>query len=551
MSTDHPLHDLLLKSTAVWSRRDAILAPALMGLGMTTGMGGIALAADNTAPLPKGPPVRGGVYNRALTNDIPNFNTLANNASRVITVIGPCYNGLVRYDSLEPDKIVLDLAESYEVSPDGLAYTFQLRKGIKFHDGKPCTSEDVKFTFDTLRNPPTGVVSMRSNLFDAVQSIITPTPTTVRFLLTRRSPSLLANLASGWMIIMPKHILEKGPMTDTIVGTGPFKLKENKRGVSIELVRNPDYHLPNQPYLDGMKFYIIPDDNTAWAYFRTGQLDEYAPMGAMAEDRMKELAGKAYLLAGLSTGSSAISFNTQVKPYDDIRVRKAICLAINRQESLNTVLRGQGNATLGVSLPGKWALPKAQLEKIPGFGPFKESNIAEAKALLAAAGFPNGFQENMLVQRIPVYQGHAIYIKDQLLKIGIDINIDFQESPKYLESMKARRFKIEAGGAPFLVNDPDSMYINSVKCDGTLNYSKLCDKRIEELVDLQSQELDDKKRIALVHELESRVLAQYGTYRFYFRNVSRLYQSNLHGAAMHPNLDNATRMDDLWKSKRA
>jgi peptide/nickel transport system substrate-binding protein len=538
-----------LDSSHGLSRRQAILTPALMGLGMTAGMGDFAFAATEQNTSGRGTPVRGGIFNRYLTNDVPNFNTFANNASRVITVTGPCYNGLVRYDSLDPDKIVLDLAESYDVSPDGLAYTFQLHKGLKFHDGRPCTSEDVKYTFDVLRDPPKGIVSMRSNLFDAVDSIIAPTPNTVRFLLKRKSPSFLVNLASGWMVILPKHILEKGPMTDVIVGTGPFKLKEYKRGVSIELVRNPDYHLPNRPYLDGIKYFIIPDDNTAYAYFRTAQLDEYAPMGAMSDERKAELGNKVYALSGISTGSNAINFNAQAKPYDDIRVRKAICLAMNRQEAMETVMRGQGIATLGLSLPGKWALPKAQLEKIPGYGPYKESNIAEAKALLAAAGFPNGFKETVLVQRIPIYESNSIYVKDRLLKIGIDATLDFQESAKYLETMKNRQFKIEIGGAPFLVNDPDSMYTNSAKCDGTLNYSRLCDRRNEELVDLQSQELDEKKRIALVNELEARLLAQYGTYKMYFRNVTKLLQNHLHGVAAHPNLDNATRLDDCWKSK--
>jgi ABC-type transport system substrate-binding protein len=99
------------------------------------------------------------------------------------------------------------------------------------------------------------------------------------------------------------------------------------------------------------------------------------------------------------------------------------------------------------------------------------------------------------------------------------------------------------------VNDPDAMYNDAVTCDGNLNYSKLCDRRTDELVLLQSQELDEKKRIALVNELEARVLAQYGTYKMYFRNITRVYRSNLHGIAVHPNLDNATRLEDCWKSR--
>lgn len=95
------------------------------------------------------------------------------------------------------------------------------------------------------------------------------------------------------------------------------------------------------------------------------------------------------------------------------------------------------------------------------------------------------------------------------------------------------------------------MYTNSAMCDGQLNYSKLCDARIDELVNLQSQELDEKKRIALVNELETRLLSQYGTYKMYFRNVTRLVRNEIHGIAVHPNLDNATRLEDCWKAKAA
>jgi peptide/nickel transport system substrate-binding protein len=533
----------------VINRRQLMLLPALLGLGVSTSMTELANAASTDQVRGKGTPIRGGVLTRALYNDPPSFDTMANTTGRVIAVVGPCCNGLLRYDALDPDKIILDLAESYEVSTDGLAYTFQLRKGVKFHDGRPMTSEDVKYTFDVMRNPPKGIVSVRANLFDAVDAIIVPTAHTVRFLLKRKSPSLISNLAGGWMVVLPKHILEKGPMEDVVVGTGPYKLKEDKRGVSIELVRNPDYHVPERPYLDGIKYFVIPDENSSFGYFRTGQIDEWAPSGAVAEGRQKEMEGRAYTLSGVSTSSNCLHFNAQEKPFDDIRVRLALCLAINRQESLDTVFGG-GGVTAGLSMPGKWALPKAELQKIQGYGPFNSANIAKAKSLLAAAGFPNGFQETLLVQRIPIYEGHAIFIKDALLKIGVDLKLSFQESAEYNTTIRKRQWKLDAGGAPFHVNDPDAMYTDSVTCDGNLNYSKLCNPKIDALFSQQSQELDPRKRVALVNQMETLALAQYGSYKMYFRNISRMFQNNLHGLALHPNIDNATRFEDCWKSKK-
>ena len=533
------------------TRRKMLIAPVLMGLGLASGLNGLSFAATIDHVRGKGAPKRGGILTRALNNDPPSFDIMASTTGRVIAVVGPCCNGLVRYDAMDPDKIVPDLAESHEVSADGKAYTFHLRKGVKFHDGKPFTAEDVKYTFDVMRAPPKGIISVRANLFDAVEDILVLDAHTVRFLLKRKSPSLIANLAGGWMVVLPKHILEKGPMKDVIIGTGPFKLKEYKRGVSIELVRNPDYHIPNRPYLDGIKYFTIPDENTAYGYFRTGQLDEWAPSGRAMAARQQELAGKAYSLTGVSTSSNCLHFNAQEKPFDDIRVRQALCLAIDRQEALNTVFGGDGVASGGLAMPGKWALPKSELVKIPGYGPYTASNIAQAKALLAAAGYPNGFKETLLVQRIPTYEGHAIFLKDALLKIGVELNLEFQESAAYNTTIRTRKWKLDAGGAPFHVNDPDAMFTDSVTCDGSLNYSKICDAKIDDLFSRQSQELDEKKRIALVHELEARALANYGTYKMYFRNISRMFQNNLHGWNLHPNVDTASRFEDCWKSARA
>jgi peptide/nickel transport system substrate-binding protein len=530
------------------AKRQTVLAASLTGLGLMTGMNDGALAASSDHLLGPGAPVRGGTLTRRIAGDPPSFDTIGSTAGWSLYIAGPCYNGLVRYDEFDADKVIPDLAESHEVSADGKAYTFYLRKGVRFHDGRPCTAEDVKYTFDVIRDPPKGIVSARANLLDAVESIVVVDPTTVRFQLKRKSPSLITSLAGGWMVVLPKHILEKGVMKDSIVGTGPFKFKEYKRGVSVELVRNAEYHIPNRPFLEAVKFFIIPDENTAYGYFRTGQIDEWVPPALLAQTREKELAGRAYLQSTHSTSSVGLHFNTQLKPFDDIRVRQAFCLAINRQQSLDIAFNGQG-VTAGYSMPGKWALSSAELARIPGYAPFKDTHIAQAKALLAAAGFPNGFSETMLVRRIAIYEPHAVYLKDQLSKIGVDIKLDMQETATYNETLRKRQWKLDAGGISFVINDPDATFADSVSCDGISNFSKLCDAKTDDLVLRQSQEMDVKKRLALVNELEFKTLSQYGTYMMYFRKRFRMYQNNVHGWALHPNEDNVMRLEDCWKSR--
>jgi peptide/nickel transport system substrate-binding protein len=547
MSIDRISTSLLNSSLRV-DRRQAILAPTLMGLGLT---GAFHMSSSWAAPdsaRGEGSPVRGGILTRRIAGDPPNFDTLSNSTGWVVFVAAPCYNGLVRFDEFNPDKIIPDLAESYELSADGKAYTFRLRKGVKFHDGKPFTAEDVKYTFDVVRAPPNGYVSVRANLLDAVDSIVVVDPHTVRFNLKRKSPSLLTNLACAWMVVLPKHILEKGPMKSAMVGTGPFKLQEYKRGVSLELVRNPDYHVPNRPYLDGVKYFFIPDDGAAYGYFRVGQLDEWVPGPAIALARQKELADRAYMQSIYSTAVMGLYFNTKEKPFDDIRVRQAVCLAINRKEALDTVYSGHGSIA-GHSMPGKWALPAAELKAIPGYGDYKDSNIVQAKALLAAAGYPNGFKETMLARRIAAFEAHAIFIKDQLNKIGIEVTIDLQETASYYQKESKRQWKLLASGLSYVNNDPDALYADTVTCDGAFNSPKICDAKIDDLVLRQSQELDEKKRIAMVNELEKAVLSQYGAYMMYWKNRFRMYQKTVHGWGLHPNEDNAMRLEDCWKSK--
>jgi peptide/nickel transport system substrate-binding protein len=533
------------------TRRLLLQAPAALGLALA-GFSGESLAALDpvTGSRGKGTPQRGGVLVRSMSGDPPNFDPMSNTTGRVISVVGACCNGLVRFDEFDANKIVPDLAESWQVSDDEKTYTFRLRNGVKFHDGRPMTSADVKHTFDMMRAPPAGVVSVRAQLLEAVTSIDASNPTIVRFNLSRKSPGLLANLAGGWMVVLPKHILEKGPMKDQIVGTGPFKLKEYKRGTSIELVRNPDYHVPNKPYLDGVKIFIIPDANTEFAYFRTGQIDVIDSSSPhLALQWEKDVAARgAYMVAGPSQSALAMHFNTQQKPWDDIRVRKAACLAINREEALQTLMKGEG-VIGGWACPGPWAMTPAELAKIPGYAKYSEANIKQAKALLAEAGFPNGFKDKLLVRRIDLYTPLAIFVKDQLTKIGIDLTIDPQETAAYNTTRANRQYKLDAGARTYLTNDPDAIFGDSVTCKGATNYGSVCDPKTDELYVRVSQETDPKKRLALSKEIEARALQAYGSYTVLWRNQYRLYQKNVHGWAKHPQEDNSSRMEDCWKSR--
>ena len=216
-------------------------------------------------------PVRGGILSLVTSGDPPNFDPFSNNSSFVLHIVAACYNSLLMMDPDDPTKIVGDLATGWTQSEDGLTYTFTLVQNAKFHDGVPLTAADVKHTFDIVRAPPEGVTSSRKALLSAIKQIDVVDDYTVSFVLSRPSPGLLASLATGWFVVAPKHILEvKGTMAKDVIGSGPFKFKEFVPGTSYEMERNTDYHVPDRPFLDGLKYYIVPDAGTRLAYLSTG-----------------------------------------------------------------------------------------------------------------------------------------------------------------------------------------------------------------------------------------------------------------------------------------
>ena len=180
------------------SRRDFMRNLAIFGIASAglPGLSGMALA--------QGAPTPGGVMSLVTSGDPPNFDPFSNTTSYVLHIVAACYNSLLMMDPENPDKIVGDLATGWTQSDDGLSYTFTLVNNAKFHDGKPLTSADVKYTFDIVRDPPEGVVSARKSLLAAISSIDAVDDYTVRFNLSRPSPGLLASLATGWFIVAPE-----------------------------------------------------------------------------------------------------------------------------------------------------------------------------------------------------------------------------------------------------------------------------------------------------------------------------------------------------------
>ena len=527
------------------TRRDWLLGLAVAGLGSAIAPG-FEAAAQTQAKTPRA----GGILTIATSGDPPNFDPLSNTSSFALNVIAPCYNSLLMMDPLNPTKIIGDLAESWEPSADGRSYTFKLVKNAKFHDGTPLTSADVKATFDLARNPPAGVISARKSLLSAVSSIEAPDAYAVRFVLSRPSPSFISSLATGWFVVGAKHIIERdGDLKKALIGSGPFKLKTYARGVSIELERNPQYHVAGRPYLDGVKYFVIPDMGTSVSAFRTGQLLIHDGLsGNQWRQLQKDGADKFTFHSVAGYIGDPFTINTARKPFADIRVRKALALSIDRELAVKIVNDGDG--VLGGLLPPTiWGLPAAELEKIPGYGKDVEANRAEAKRLLAEAGLATGFATSILARKAAgTHEPRAVFLADQFSRIGVAAKIEIQESATYFQTFEKRNFDIACNVVASLADDPDFFFGDYHTSNGGQNMTSIANAKVDELFLQQSQTTNVEERKKIVTEMERAALADYGTIILYFKKKVAVTSLRVNNYVMHPEPDNNRRMQEIWIS---
>ena len=347
------------------------------------------------------------------------------------------------------------------------------------------------------------------------------------------------------MVVMPKHVLDaKGNMKDQVVGTGPFKFKDYTRGVSIELTKNPDYFVKGRPYLDGMKGFIVPDTGTTMNYFKSGQLHMFQSIQGQDAGILKATNNLA-APESPSTSFLAVIFNTNVAPFNNAELRKAATLAIDREGALKVTGNSQGGVA-SAALPGQWALPPAELQKIPGYGLDVAANQAEAKRILAQQGFPNGFPVKLLVRRIALFEPVGVYVKDQWAKVGINATLDVQENASYFATTGKGDFQADAGGASYPLNDPDAMFADQSGCGDAAKPTLVCDREVEDLFNRQSQTLDLAERRKLVNQLELILLKKYNIAYLFWRNRYMGLSAKVKDMKLHPNIDNNMRMQNVW-----
>src|SRR5712691_1066150 len=339
-------------------------------------------------------PRYGGKFLSVGNEEIPFYDLHQTSLGGVYAATAPAYNCLIRtspYDPMALDMIP-ELADTWAISDGGKTITFHLHKGVQWHDGVPFSSADVQYTIERMMHPPKGMVSPCGPLFNAlIARVEAPDPATVMVYGKGPSPLLLPLFANGHNVIIPKHIAEKDPVNalkTTVIGTGPFKLKEPPTSSLWKYKRNPNYFKKGLPYLNELEIHIIPDSQALVAAVLSKRVywSDAFPHPNMDRDLSQSVAQQNANLVRSARpvlGPVHLTMQSEKPPFDDLRVRQALSEAIRREAigelGVQSGVVGTGNYPLG-----PWAMPTERRAQLIGYGPDMAKRIAHAKELLAA-----------------------------------------------------------------------------------------------------------------------------------------------------------------------
>jgi peptide/nickel transport system substrate-binding protein len=514
-------------------------------------LGAFALTiAGTTAPQAQ-QPKRGGTLQFAISAETPHYDCHGSDTYATLHFSSPFYNTLLRFNLAKFPEIEGDLADSWTVAPDLMTYTFKLHPNVKFHDGTPLSSADVKATYDRLRNPAAGVVSTRQATFADIGTIETPDPNTVVFKMKAVNASMLEHFASPWNCIYSAKDLAADPNSPKtkVNGTGPYVFVEHVKGGHVAGKRNENYFKPGLPYLDGFRGVFTLQAAAMLNAVQGGQLlAEYRGISPAERDRLVTAMGDKIRIEESSwTLNLLVSFNVEKKPFDDVRVRKALLMAIDRwggSQGLSRIstLRSVG----GVLRPGSpLATPDAELEKLPGFSRNMAAARAEAKKLLAEAGVPNLkftlWNRNLAMPYTPA----GIFLVDQWRQIGVTVEHKQSDTSPYIAAMSSGNFDVAIDFSNLFMDD-STLALAKFLSGSPQNMSKSKDPELDKLYDQHVRERDPEKRKALIRAFEKRLFEQgYQQPLLWWHRIVPSHKVVM-GWKMSPSHNLGAQLEDVW-----
>lgn len=421
----------------------------------------------------------------------------AGTAHRTFTLT--MHRGLVNYGI--DGKLSNELAESYELAPDAKSIVFHLRDA-KFHNGEPVTAEDVKASFERIMAPDsTGALRTQ---FEIVENVEAVDEKTVRINLERPSVPFIHYLALPEAVILPATWLKEhgNDPNAAPIGAGPFKFGSWSRGRELVVDKFEDYYKEGLPKLDQITFQFYPDENTRVNAIKSGDVDlidyipsrELGPLAAEEGIRVESTVGPFM----------TVHFNTHFKPFSDPRVRQAVGYAIDRQLVIDTAFDGIGEPIYGIGIP----------EGYPAYDPTTKDyfsvDLDKAKALLAEAGYPDGFEARMVSSsQYSFHQNTAVAVQAELAKIGIKLNLDLTDWATRTSKIANADYDIAIMGNVGEITDPDwlsYLYYGGENLVRTVNAAYFDDAEINSLFDEGRRVVDPDARNAIYKKLTDRAL---------------------------------------------
>ena len=513
-----------------------------------------------TGPAEGQAPKSGGSPNVLLREDLSQGFAIHETATiSTVWPASPCFNNLVYYDPLKRqesvDTIIGELAEKWSWQDNYRNLVFFLRKDVKWHDGQPFTSKDVKYTFDMVREAPDAAAKLRINprkdWYTNVEAIEAPDPHTVVFRLKRPQPSLILMLASGYSPVYAAHVPAAQYRT-ACVGTGPFKVKEWRKGEFLEFTKNPDYFVKGRPYLDGLRYIVIKERGTRTAALQAGQLDVAMPgeTTKTAAEQIKAAVPKVIVTPFSTNVTDNIMMNIKKPPFDNPNVRLAVSYAIDRRALAQAV--HQGGAILGAAMApkphGVWGLLEKDLTALPGYG--KPADMkAQARKLLADAKITpqNPLRVEIVTRAIALYVDMASFVINELKQVGIEASLKQIETAQWHPMATRGDYQIGANLTGIGPDDPDANFYENYACGSPRNYSQYCDEQVMKMIETQSQELDHKKRLAQVWAIQKKLEQDAARPILGWRLDYFTIWPHVKNLVPHQSIYNFGRMQEVWR----
>ena len=471
------------------------------------------------------------------------------------------FNNLVLFDQQAKrnsrDVIKPELATEWAWNDEGTKLTFKLRQGVKWHDGKPFTSADVKCTWDTITEKRKGGwrKNPRQEWYFNLKEVTTNGDHEVAFQLGRPQPAFLTLLAGGFSPVYPCHV-DGRDMRQKPIGTGPFKVIEFKANDMIKLAKNPDYWKPGRPYLDGIEYKVITNRSTRILGFIAGEFDLTFAQDVtipLLKD-IKAQAPNAVCSVNPSNTQGQLLVNRDAAPFNNEKMRRAMMLTLDRKAFVDILSEGQDKIG-GAMLPppaGVWGLPAEHLADIPGYGPDVQKSREEGRKIMQELGYgpDKPLRIKVTTRNLATYRDPAVILIDHLKHIYIEGELEVVDSAILYPKLARKDYHIALHVSGIGIDDPDVVFYEGYACGSERNYAGYCDREVQAKFDEQSATADQELRKKLVWEID-RKLQQDGARPVINHNTAATcWQPQLKGLMMAENsIFNHWRFEEAWLDK--